>query len=368
MADMFDDITAANIASYWETIASQEAPYLGEVLFPNTTSPDSQIAWYRGQTRAPKPLALSAFDAQAIPRDRQGFSKVTTETRFFKESKYIDEAMRQQLLRAQNSTVPAQKDFILNRIFQDSTELVRGAALSREIMRMQLLQTGKINISSNGQAIIEDYGMKADHFAKATGVWGQDGSNPADDLRKAIDLIGTQTGQTLSRAVITSKVLDALLRDPAIKATILANNANTSLAMIPKSVLLAYLSDEFGISFQVYDKTYMSADGTQTRFLADGNVVLMPEVALGSTTFSPTPEQADLQAQQGTDVTVTDTGVAITTIAHADPVTKETKVTQQVIPTFEQIDSVYVLNALAADVKTTQVTGGTGSAETPPEA
>lgn len=42
-------------------------------------------------------LKPSAFDASAIPRPRIGFEKLSAEMPFFKESKYVDEEMRQEL-------------------------------------------------------------------------------------------------------------------------------------------------------------------------------------------------------------------------------------------------------------------------------
>lgn len=358
MVDMFQDITSANIGSYWMTLVQSEAPYLGEVLFPNTQVANDTVSFYRGLSRAPKPLALSAFDAQAIPRDRQGFEKITTNTRFFKESKYIDEKLRQELIRVQSSPIAAQRDLVLNKIFNDSAELLRGAALSREIMRMQLLQTGKINMASNGQIIAEDYEMKKSHVATATKGWGEDGSTPLDDIRRAQDTVATEEGITLTRAVMNQTTFRRLLADPEVKATLLANNGNTAAAAIPRSVLLAFLQDEFGLNIQVYDKGYVDTKGAFHHFIEDGNVVFMPAEALGTTSFAPTPEQVDLMASAAADVTVVDTGVAITSSVKTDPVTKETKVTQNVIPTFEMIDGVYVLKSFSSTTANTHVSGG----------
>lgn len=367
--DMFEDITSANIATYWTTITQTEQPYLGEVLFPNTTTPDQSVSWYKGVTNAPKPLQMSAFDVQAVPRSRQGFEEVTVKTKFFKESKYIDEQLRQDLIHAQQSAIAAQKDIILGRIYKDETELIRGASLTREIMRMQLLQTGKLLMKgTNGQIYNEDLQMKATHQANARTAWGTTGASPVDDIRDAIDRIGTDEGVTIARAIVNLKTFRVLMQDAEIKATILANNANTGAAFVPQSVVLAFLESELGVRFQVYDKAYVDATGKLQRFIADGNVVFLPAVTLGTTAFSTTPEAAGLGAVSDADVSVVDTGVAITVSHKVDPVTKETKVSQQVFPTFEQIDSVYVLHAFSSTSGNTQVPGGTGSGSKTSEA
>lgn len=43
-------------------------------------------------------------------------------------------------------------------------------------------------------------------------------------------------------------------------------------------------------------------------------------------------------------VSIVDTGVAITTMKHDDPVNVETKVTMICLPSFEQADQVYILD------------------------
>lgn len=358
---IFDDISSANISTYWTTLMQQEAPYLGEVLFPNTRIPNDDVTWYRGKTRAAKPLAPSAYGAQAIQRDRQGYERETVHANFFKEGKYLDESLRRDLLRVASSPIQGQKDIILQRIFQDSAELLRGAALSREIVRMQLLQSGKYSIAGNGQVYADDYEMKANHIANAATAWGTSGATPIDDFRRAKDIIGTEEGVTLSRVVMNQKTFNALLADEQLKATILANNANTALATVPQSVLLDWIKAEYDLTIQVYDKSYTDASGALQRFVTDGNVVLLPDGDLGSTAFAPTPEETDLLATPNADVSVVDTGVAVTTTMETDPVTKMTKVSQTFVPTFEQIDGVYVLKAFSSASGNTQVSGGTGT-------
>lgn len=344
--NMFEGITASNIAAYWNTLQQNEAPYLGEVLFPNEKQATTQVEWFRGSTSAPKPLAASALDAKAINRGRKGFGKVSTETKFFKESKYVDEHLRQQLAMAQNSPIPSQRDLILNRVFNDSSDLLRGAALSRELMRMQLLLDGKFALAGNGQDFGEDYKAKADHHAQAKNKsWTETGSDPAYDIRTAQETIETAQGVTISRVVMNRVTWQALIGNEQVKSTLLANNANMAAIALPQSAVTGYLSDEFGIKVQVYDKGYVNAEGAFTYFIPDGKVVFMPETTLGRTVFAPTPEEFDLVASSAADVALTDTGVAVTTTLETDPVTKSTKVSQNVIPTFEQIDSVYVLDA-----------------------
>lgn len=342
---MFDEVTASNIASYWETREQLEEPYLGEVLFPDAKQESSEVEWYKGKNNAPKPLAPSALDAQAIARPRQGFDGVRQNAIYFKESKYLDEKERIELRNLSASTDKTRADFVLNHIFDDRTDLLRGASLTREIARMSLLTTGAWKVSGNGVAADVDYQMPSNHMGKATGAnWKQSGSNPIDDLRAAAYQIGVDTGATITRVVMNRATFLALLNNNTVKSTLLANNANTAAVSIPQSVLTGYLQDELGLAVQVYDKGYYGADGKYKSFIGDGLAILMPNGELGRTVFAATPEETDLSLNSEAQVSIVDTGVAVATYTHKDPVTVETKVSQFFVPTFEQIESVYVLD------------------------
>lgn len=365
--NMFDGLTSTNIASYWQTRQQQEAPYLGEILFPNTKQASHTVTFYRGLTRAPQALKPSSLDANAIVRDRQGLESVTAQTHFFKESKYIDENLRQELGNLNGSNDQQRRQIILDRIFNDSVELARGAALTREIARMQLLTTGQFTLAGNGQVYHEDFGMNQDHISNPYGWWGGPNSDPQSDFTKAIDTIGNESGATITRAVMNRKTFQSLIRDNNIKSTLLANNANTGAITIPRQVMLGYLQDEFGITVQVYDKGYSDANGKFTKFIPDGKVAFLPAETLGQTVFSPTPEETDLVVKPDADVSFVDTGVAIATATKFDPVTRETKVSQRFLPTFEQIDNVYILDAFNGRPGTDGGDAGNTEPETPPE-
>jgi hypothetical protein len=341
---MFDELTSANAASHWVQLQQDRTPFIGETLFPDDSQDVDYIQFYRGQSRAVKPLQPSALDAQAIVRDRQGLERLSTYTNFFKESHLIDEKLRQDLARLEHSYDTARRDIVMEKIFNDSDQLFDGAMLTREIQRMQVLLTGKYAITGNGQDYHDDYFMKDNHQAQAIGKWGEDDSNPVEDIEKAIDLIGDEQNVTLTRMLMNRATFHALLRDEQIKATTLANTGNIGSIALSKKDMLAYLSDEFGLSVEVYTKGWTDATGAH-KFIPDGKVVFMPGETLGRTVSSPTPEEADLKLSKVADVSLAGNGVAVTVMPHADPVTREIKVSQRYTITYEKIDSVYVLDA-----------------------
>ena len=94
------------------------------------------------------------------------------------------------------------------------------------------------------------------------------------------------------------------------------------------------------------DKRYKDEAGTAQRYVADDVFVMFPAGQLGNTWFGTTPEESDLMAGSVANVTITDTGVAVTTIQKADPVTVETKVTMICLPDFPTADQVYIADVI----------------------
>ena len=80
------------------------------------------------------------------------------------------------------------------------------------------------------------------------------------------------------------------------------------------------------------------------KFIPDDLVVLFPAGALGKTWFGTTPEESDLMTGSTANVSITDTGVAVTTTKQTDPVNVETKVTMICLPSFEMADQVAIID------------------------
>lgn len=340
---IFDLIKAPELTSYWEENVQDRPPYLGEELFPNDKKLGLKLDWIKGANGLPVVLKPSAFDVGAVPRPRLGFDKLSAEMPFFKESVYIDEELRQQLNMVLETGNQAYIDAVVNRVFADEMHLLEGARARREQMRMMALTTGAIAISANGQNYSYDYGMPADHKSEVTTSWSDTSSDPIEDMRIAMDKIEDDTGVRPTRAICTRKTWGYLrVNQKIIKSIfVLSNGQVTALS---DARLSQYLMDELGLELIVYGKRYKNDAGATTQFVPDDTVVLFPEGTLGTTWFGTTPEESDLMGGKIANVSITDMGVAVTTIEKADPVNVETKVTQICLPSFESADSVYILD------------------------
>ena len=341
MRSIFDLLTSTQLAAFWNVLSQDEAPYYAEELFPANKKRGLNLQWIKGSKGLPIVLKTSAFDAAAIPRPRIGFDKLSAEMPYFKESKYIDEELRQELNIVLETGNQAYIDSIMNRVFDDEMSLMRGARAARERMRMMALTTGVIAMSANGQQFTYDYGVK--HKGDAAVAWSDfDNSNPLEDIRVAAQTIQDETGNVVTRAMTDGPTWRNLRNNTRIKNSIFV--LSNGQATISDQRLRMYIKDELGIDVVINDKRYVGESGVSLKFMPDNTFVLFPSGPLGNTWFGTTPAESDLMGSGAANVTITDLGVAIVTAKKVDPVQVETIVSQICLPSFEQADSVYIMD------------------------
>ena len=332
---IFDLVTAEQIVSYWNTIKADQSGYMGDELFPAQKKLGLELKWIHGAKGLPVVLKPSAYDAVAMKRDRIGFKQTIAEMPFFKESMMIDEELRQQLNMVLENGSAAYIDTIMNKIFDDETQLLAGARAQRERIRMSLLFTGAVSISANGQDYDYDYGFDASQ--KKTSDWTDPDADIIGDLRKWQKQIRQTTGNNPTRMILNSKTEGYFLKNKDLRNAIWGNNAE---APILETNVRQYINTALGITYAVNDYMYVDETGTQKQFVPDDAIVLIPRGKLGNSYFGTTPEESDPMAGSAANVAITDTGVAVTTSKKVDPVNVDTKVSMIFLPSFEMIESV----------------------------
>lgn len=342
---IFDLMTSVELTAYWEELTQDEAPYPCEELFPSDKKRGISLKWIKGSKGLPVVLKTSAFDVHAIPRQRIGFEKLTAEMPYFKESTYIDEELRQELNLVIETGNQAYIDSVMNKIFDDETRLLRGASAARERMRMMALTTGIISMTANGQAFTFDYGVN--HKGNAAVSWSDHtNSDPLEDIRVAKEKVQDDTGAVITRAMCDGKTWRNIRNNEKIKKAIfvLTNGAGA----ISDKQLRQYIKDELEIEVLVNDKRYKDENESTTKFMPENTFVMFPDGELGKTWFGTTPAESDLMSGSVANVSITDTGVAVTTVQKADPVQVETIVSMICLPSFEMADQIYIMDTTAA--------------------
>lgn len=342
--NIFDLINAKSVATFYETSVSNNIPYLGATLFPSKKKLGLDLKWIKGSKGLPIALMPSEFDVKATLRDRIGFKQIETEMPFFREAMRIGEKERQELLRLADSANESYVMPMVNAIYDDVTNLVNGALVNPERMIMQLLSTGKIKISANRVPYDYDYKMPSAHkttLSVAGDVW----SNPDADIIGHImtwqDKVEDDTGVRPSKAICTRKTWNYIMKNKKIRLDM--NPLGGQNIIMTDAMMKQYLQNKLGISVAVYNKKYALQDGSTHLFYPDDYFTLIPDGTLGSTWYGTTPEEADLMSgNTDAQVSIVNTGVAVTTIKEPHPVNVQTIVSAIMLPSFESIDTIFI--------------------------
>ncbi|MCT4660296.1 MAG: major capsid protein [Tissierellales bacterium] len=343
--NIYEAVTAQELGVYYSEGISNKIPYLGQILFPRDKKLGLDLKWIKGSKGLPVVLKASNFDTNATLRDRIGFSELSDEMPFFKESMLIKEHDRQELNKVIDSGRSAYIDVIVKNIFDDQLTLVTGAEATEERMRMQLLSTGTINIESNGVKKHYDYKIKdsqKETITTDTLKWSDtEKSKPVQDIIRWMDTIEDETGSRPTRAICTRKTMNYLVDNISIR-----NDMNVSKGdkiIMTDEMTRNYFKKKVNLEIAVYNKKFKDDDGLTKNFFPDDVFTLIPDGSLGKTWFGTTPEESDLMSgTTDAKVSIVNKGVAITTSKKVDPVNVETKVTAIMLPSFEKADEIFI--------------------------
>lgn len=342
---IFDLVTAKNIAQYWIEKNVNEQPLLGETLFPAKREIGIKLEWIKGAKNQPVGLRLAAYDSKAIRRDRQGIQEYQSKMPFFKESKYIDEELRQNLNTLVQTNNEQMINQILTNIFDDEISLITAARVTLERMRMEALTAGTITLGSNGQAYDYDFGIPADQKVDVSKVWSDADADIIGDITKFVEDMKAK-GVTITRAVCNSSVAKNFRTNNALKNAIYVF-ANGTVNVTTQRAL-DYIYNETGVSIYVYDNVYVNEDGEAVKYVPDNTLVLMPEGTLGYTHLGTTPEESDLANSLKAEVSIVENGIAVTSYGTEDPVNVETKVSMVALPSFERANEIVIVDTATA--------------------
>ena len=379
MQNFSDVFTAKAFAMYWTKYLEQANTegYLGTSLFPPVKKKGIDIKWIKGRSGLPVTLRQSAFDAVAHVRDRIGVTAIQTEMPFFRDSFIVKESDRQEILRAQDSNDPYVQP-VLDNIYNDAKNLTNGANVVPERMIMQLLSPAdgspKIEISDGAKvSCLYEYDVdgsfKTNNFKALTGTaaWtDHKNSNPVQDILDAKEVV-ERTGNVPTIALMSKKTLRDIRENENVKAYIVAKaQAAGGVILVTDKLVKEYISEETELTVVVNNKSFIDESGTAKRFYPDDMVTLLPAQPLGSTVYGTSPEEADLMADDKADVAIVNTGVAIATIKQEHPVNVRVLASEIVLPSFEGMDNVYVINTNAkiGELTVNSVAGTSASGKT----
>lgn len=351
-----DVFTPAAIAAYWTENQSNRIPYIGSGFFPSAQKRGLDLSWFRGSNGLAVSLMPSAFDAKATFRDRIGVAKIETEMPFFREGYKIKERDRQELLRVAEAGDPYAQE-VIARVFDDTSDLIRAAAIVRERERMQLLFAvgGKVQIVFQENGVDYSYDYDANGAWATTNYYPKTGpalwsasatADPIADLIAVINDRRMENGSIGRYAIMNTVTFNAMVACTAVQNRLISISTGAVAYAVPAELRTA-VEQATGLTILIDDDQFMPYQGgTAAKYVPDGYVAVVPEGPLGSTWMGTTPEEADLMGSGAAEVAIVDTGVAVTKETTVNPVNVNIFASEIVLPSYERMNEVSCLKVL----------------------
>lgn len=348
-----DVFSARAVALNRTEVESNRIPYLGEAFFPNRKKMGIDLKWIKIHKGLGVALKPSNFDAMPTIRTRQGIEMTKEEMPFFRESMIVKEQDMIDIMRVQDSNDPY-IDAVLESIYDDTNNLIDGADISAERMRMQLLApaSGELGISiGTVDNMIHNYDYdpdgtwKAKHYVELTSTDTWDApttAKPLTNLQAGIQYLAS-IGVTAQVLLGNSSTFDLLLDCDQVKDAFVTI-MGTGVGFLDNQAIADVVSRRLKLEMIAYDKMFKDYDGTETKFYPDNYVTIIGSGQLGNTWYGTTPEERTLLTDPKVDVAVLDRGVAVAVKTdYGPPVLTSTTASMIALPSFEGMDSIYVI-------------------------
>ena len=354
-----DILNTELIAAYMTEAESNKIPYLGEAFFPNKKKMGIDLKWLHSHKGLGVALKPSNFDA--IPEIRpRGEAKLTQEQMpLFRESRIVSETNIAELARISEANDRYLQP-VVDDIYNDVRDLVEGAEIAAERMRMQLLAptNGNVEISfGENDHTIGAYDYDSNNIWKGANYLALSGSSTWDNKTTSTPLSDIKTGKKALRkngvtpvAIISnSNTFDYLTGNEQIKSA-LVSVTGQAINYIDDETVVDVIRKKEQIDWIIYDKMYKDTDGAEKYFYPDDYVTIVGAGQLGTLWRGSTPEELTtvnkmIDAPNApVDITVLPSGIAIAVQTEYKPsFTITTTVSQIALPSYEGMDGVFVI-------------------------
>lgn len=344
-------------SNYQQTLGI--APYLGRSFFGTDKKQGLEMRFIKGRKGLPVALKGSNFDALAPLRDAIGFKDIQNSMPFFRESYMVTEKDEQDYMNYMSAENSALANQVLKEIMKNPMDLILGADVVPERMIWQLLApvdgVPKINVLIDGK---EPYSIdyttdggaeyKSTNFMEITtdaDKWSKPATaKPIQDLVDAQEQHKDNTGEVLSTFVMNQKTWKMLVNAEDTHKQVQGAIAYQNGIMLRDSEVKSFLLDNYGITVLVYNKLYLDETGASHTFIPDGVISAIAGNVnqLGTVWYGTTPEERSGDLSTG-NLSIVNTGVSVYTYTTPHPVNTHCVVSEIVLPSYENMDSVFVM-------------------------
>lgn len=333
MPDVLELFNQKTMLDYSKT--REYKPFLGETLFPEVKHSTLEFDMIKGGSSLPTIASVHAFDTEAEIGSREA-SKQALEAAYIKRKMQITEKDLIALAQPRNE---AEKNYLMQNVFNDVDTLVNGVRARVELMRIEALSKGKVTLNENGLNMSVNYHVPSDHqeALSGAGLWTADSADIIGDMERWADTLTDKP----TRALTSTKILRSILRNAKIIAALFGKDSGR----IPtRQDLNAFLQQHDLPVIAVYDAKYrkQAANGSYTshRYLDEDKFVMFGDGTLGETLYGPTPEESRM-LREGADVSSVGKIITMVFEEGQDPVSTWTKAAATAIPSFHAADNVF---------------------------
>ncbi|TGE65242.1 major capsid protein E [Weissella confusa] len=334
--DILDLFPHQDVLDYTKTV--QTPNLLGAELFPARKVQSNDIKVLTSGTTVPVIAHVHAFDTEAEIGDRT--AQVSETEPFFIKKKMI--LKEDDLVKLRTPRTPEEQSYIMNTVYDDLGNVVRSIDAATELMRMQALMTGVINVKDQmGGSYKVDYGI--DSSQKGTADFADATKDPIEQIMEWAQSVTV----TPTRAIMSQKALYALRKNPNVVANIFGSNNGRT---VMQSDLDEFMQANGLPVLRAYTGKYADVDKkgkqTVTNYIADNQFAMFADNAVGETVYGLTPEEARAVAAGDVESSQIGNMFADRYEETHDPIRSVIKVSTMVVPTLAQADNIFQATVL----------------------
>lgn len=311
--------------------------FVGNALFPAEKTDDLEfsIANLVENGNVPAIAKVHSFDSEAVIGSREGITVKNYQKLLIKEK--LPTSERAQYLLMSN----AGEDKLVKHIYNDF-DIENQRVLARvELMNMQLVSTGQVQIQENNVNLTVDYGYNTSTHNVSFSSWGTASHSILGDI-ESLQATARAKGYELTRALTSSKVLSYLTKNTEIKDVLL------KVGKFPtQKNVLDYIYEQYGLQFATNDAVYKieGGDATTHRFFPENKIAFMTSDDFGKGFYAPTPDELNaIPSAKDVDLRA---NVYIKAWKEQDPSTVYTMASAVYIPVPKDINSLYIATVSA---------------------
>lgn len=285
MPQIEEILTQKKLIDYTQRIQNEVRP-LAE-LFPEQKVDQLALELFKAANNNIADVAsIQAFGAKAEERQSKGVSFDLQEMFLVKQAVVIKEKDLITLEQTLSDTVTNQ---IKTTYVNELVATVRAILKRFEVMRGEVLYSGKFSVNENGFKGTIDYKRPAQN----TGSWDftDETTNPLDSIEEAMDYIEDLTEVRPARIITSKKNVRALISHPKIRSAFYGTEKDKVIPLSRVNQVMEELDmPQIGIYQEKYKKLQKNGKFKTEFIIPQDKFILVPSTKIGDTFYGPTAE------------------------------------------------------------------------------